>query len=33
LNAADPATGAFRLTLPVDAVEAVQVFLHPYTAE
>lgn len=33
LNAADPATGAFRLSLPVDAVEAVQVFVHPYTAE
>jgi hypothetical protein len=33
MNAADPATGSFRLTLPVDAVEGVQVFLHPYTAE
>ena len=33
MNAVDPATGAFRLSLPVDAVEAVQVFLHPYTAE
>jgi hypothetical protein len=33
LNAADPASGNFRLNLPVDAVESVQVFLHPYTAE
>jgi hypothetical protein len=33
MNAVDPATGAFRLSLPADAVEAVQVFLHPYTAE
>jgi hypothetical protein len=33
LNAADPATGEFRLSLPVDAVEAVQVFLHPHSAE
>lgn len=33
LNAADPATGAFRLSLPVDAVDGIQVFLHPYTAE
>lgn len=33
MNAVDPATGAFRLSLPVDAVEGVQVFLHPYTAE
>ncbi len=33
MNAADPATGSFRLTLPVDAVEGVQVFMHPYTAE
>ena len=33
LNAADPATGAFRLSLPVDAVDGVQVFLHPYTVE
>lgn len=33
LNATDPATGSFRLSVPVDAVEAVQVFLHPYTAE
>ena len=33
MNAVDPATGTFRLSLPVDAVEAFQVFLHPYTAE
>jgi TonB-dependent receptor-like protein/carboxypeptidase family protein len=33
MNAADPATGNFRLSLPIDSVEAVQVFLHPYTAE
>ena len=33
MNAVDPATGAFRLSVPVDAVEGVQVFLHPYTAE
>ena len=33
LNASDPASGNFRLNLPTDAVEAVQVFLHPYTAE
>jgi hypothetical protein len=33
LNAADPASGNFRLNLPVDSVESVQVFLHPYTAE
>jgi hypothetical protein len=33
LNAADPASGNFRLNLPVDSVEAVQVFQHPYTAE
>jgi len=33
LDAVDPATGNFRLSLPVDSVEAVQVFLHPYTAE
>jgi hypothetical protein len=33
LNASDPATGNFRLNLPVDSVEAVQVFQHPYTAE
>jgi Carboxypeptidase regulatory-like domain/TonB-dependent Receptor Plug Domain len=29
LNAADPASGNFRLNLPVDSVESVQVFLHP----
>lgn len=33
LNAADPASGNFRLVLPVDSIEAVQVFQHPYTAE
>lgn len=33
LNAVDPASGSFRLNLPVDSVEGVQVFLHPYTAE
>jgi hypothetical protein len=33
LTASDPATGGFRLRLPVDAVEAMQVFIHPYTAE
>ncbi|MCU1266804.1 MAG: hypothetical protein JWM21_3122 [Acidobacteria bacterium] len=33
LNAADPASGNFRLNLPVDSVESVQVFQHPYTAE
>ena len=33
LNASDPATGNFRLNLPVDSVEAVQVFQHPYTAQ
>lgn len=33
LNAADPASGNFRLNLPVDSVESVQVFLHPYKAE
>jgi Carboxypeptidase regulatory-like domain/TonB-dependent Receptor Plug Domain/TonB dependent receptor-like, beta-barrel len=33
LNAADPASGNFRLNLPIDSVEAVQVFQHPYTAE
>ena len=33
LNVADPASGNFRLNLPVDAVESVQVFLHPYNAE
>jgi hypothetical protein len=33
LNAADPASGNFRLNLPLDAVESVQVFQHPYTGE
>src|SRR5207248_7385132 len=33
LNAADPASGNFRLNLPIDAVESVQVFRHPYSAE
>lgn len=33
LNASDPASGNFRLNLPSDSVETVQVFLHPYTAE
>lgn len=33
LNAADPASGNFRLNLPLDSVESVQVFQHPYTAE
>ncbi len=33
LNVADPASGNFRLNLPVDAVESVQVFRHPYSAE
>src|SRR5258708_4622490 len=33
LNAADPASGNFRLNLPVDSVESVQVFQHPYTTE
>ena len=33
LSATDPSTGGFRLALPVDAVEAAQVFLHPYAAE
>lgn len=33
LNAVDPGTGSFRLNLPVDAVEDVQVFLHPYSAQ
>lgn len=33
MNAVDPATGNFRVSLPIDSVEAVQVFLHPYTAE
>ena len=33
LNVADPASGNFRLNLPSDAVESVQVFRHPYSAE
>lgn len=33
INSNDPATGNFRLNLPVDSVEAVQVFQHPYTGE
>ena len=33
LNVADPTSGNFRLNLPVDAVESVQVFRHPYSAE
>jgi TonB dependent receptor/Carboxypeptidase regulatory-like domain len=33
MNATDPATGNFRVSLPIDSVEAVQVFMHPYTAE
>jgi len=33
LNTADPASGNFRLNLPLDAVESVQVFQHPYTGE
>ena len=33
VNANDPATGNFRLNLPIDSVEAVQVFKHPYTGE
>lgn len=33
MSAADPASGAFRISLPVDAVEGVQVFMHPYTVE
>src|SRR5579872_4775699 len=33
MNAVDPATGNFRVSLPIDSVEAVQVFLHPYSAE
>ena len=33
INANDPATGNFRLNLPIDSVEAVQVFQHPYTGE
>ncbi len=33
VNSNDPATGNFRLNLPIDSVEAVQVFQHPYTGE
>ena len=33
VNVTDPASGNFRLNLPVDAVESVQVFQHPYSAE
>jgi hypothetical protein len=33
VNANDPSTGNFRLNLPIDSVEAVQVFQHPYTGE
>ena len=33
LNVADPSSGNFRLNLPIDAVESVQVFRHPYSAE
>ena len=33
LNAVDPGTGSFRLNLPVDSVDAVEVYLHPYSAE
>ena len=33
LNASDPASGNFRLNLPIDSVESVQVFQQPYTAE
>ena len=33
VNASDPATGNFRLNLPIDSVEEVQVFQHPYTGE
>jgi hypothetical protein len=33
MNAADPATGNFRVSLPLDSVEAIQVFMHPYNAE
>ncbi len=33
VNVTDPASGNFRLNLPVDAVESVQVFRHPYSAE
>jgi hypothetical protein len=33
VHANDPATGNFRLNLPLDSVEEVQVFQHPYTVE
>ncbi|PYS52080.1 MAG: hypothetical protein DMF68_02640 [Acidobacteria bacterium] len=33
LNASDPSSGNFRLNLPIDSVESVQVFQQPYTAE
>jgi hypothetical protein len=33
LNVTDPSSGNFRLNLPVDAVESVQVFRHPFSAE
>src|SRR6266404_2136525 len=33
LNASDPASGNFRLNQPIDSIEEVQVFQHPYTAE
>lgn len=33
LNAVDPGTGSFRLNLPVDSVDAVEVYLHPYSAQ
>ena len=33
VNISDPASGNFRLNLPIDAVESVQVFRHPYSAE
>jgi hypothetical protein len=33
MNAVDPATGNFRVAIPIDSVEAVQVFMHPYSAE
>lgn len=33
LNAVDPGTGSFRLNLPVDSVEDVEVYLHPYSAQ
>jgi hypothetical protein len=33
MNASDPATGTFHFDLPVDSVDSVKVFLHPYAAE